>query len=276
MPRIIIDPGHGGNDAGDIYENRLEKDDDLKLALAVGDILKNKYNYNVVYTRTTDIYKSQLGRARIANEADGDLLLSIHRIIGDIPVNPPGLGFYIDEEEGLSEVVANNIRRELEEVGFLNYLIDVRTDLPLFRETNMPSIMLGIGYLNSEIDNELFDTKLEEIAEEIAEGVVQSFSETPETASEINSSQVKPSLKIKSAKIKSTPPPIYRIRVGIHSIYQNAFEQQKALIIKGYPAEITRFKESYSVEVGEYQELDTAVYVEGLLQREGYITMIFT
>ena len=34
--RIIIDPGHGGFDAGASYENRKEKDDNLRLALAVG------------------------------------------------------------------------------------------------------------------------------------------------------------------------------------------------------------------------------------------------
>ncbi len=276
MPRIIIDPGHGGNDAGDIYENRLEKDDNLRLALLVGEILQNKYHYDVIYTRTTDSYVSQLERARIANEAGGDLLLSIHRITGDIPVKPPGLGFYIDERGGLSEAVANNISKELQELGFSDYQINIRTDLPLFRETDMPSVMLGIGYMNSDIDNELFDNHLEELAEQIAEGVVQSFSEIPETGSQMNSSQVKPSPKIKSSKVKSAPPPIYRIRVGIHSRYQNAFEQQKALIIKGYPAEITRLKESYAVEVGDYKELDSAVYLEGLLQREGYNTIICT
>lgn len=38
---IIIDPGHGGFDPGAVYENRKEKDDNLRLALAVGQELQN-------------------------------------------------------------------------------------------------------------------------------------------------------------------------------------------------------------------------------------------
>ena len=37
--RIVIDPGHGGEDFGATYKGRNEKDDNLNLALAVGQIL---------------------------------------------------------------------------------------------------------------------------------------------------------------------------------------------------------------------------------------------
>ena len=39
---IALDAGHGGSDPGAVYNGRNEKDDNLRLALAVGDILKNK------------------------------------------------------------------------------------------------------------------------------------------------------------------------------------------------------------------------------------------
>ena len=39
--KIVIDPGHGGSDWGATYEGRKEKDDNLRLALAVGRILQN-------------------------------------------------------------------------------------------------------------------------------------------------------------------------------------------------------------------------------------------
>ena len=55
MPTVIIDPGHGGMDPGAVYKGRQEKDDNLRLALAVGEILKNN-GIDVSYTRTTDIY----------------------------------------------------------------------------------------------------------------------------------------------------------------------------------------------------------------------------
>ena len=43
MAKVIIDAGHGGMDPGAIHEGRMEKNDTLNLALAVGDILKKKW-----------------------------------------------------------------------------------------------------------------------------------------------------------------------------------------------------------------------------------------
>ena len=39
MAGVILDAGHGGYDAGAQYNGRKEKDDNLRLALAVGEIL---------------------------------------------------------------------------------------------------------------------------------------------------------------------------------------------------------------------------------------------
>ena len=38
--KIALDAGHGGYDGGAVYEGRREKDDNLALALAVGEILQ--------------------------------------------------------------------------------------------------------------------------------------------------------------------------------------------------------------------------------------------
>ena len=48
---IMLDAGHGGQDPGAVYKGRQEKNDNLKLALAVGEILKNK-GIGISYTRT--------------------------------------------------------------------------------------------------------------------------------------------------------------------------------------------------------------------------------
>lgn len=37
--KVIVDAGHGGADLGATYQGRQEKDDNLRLALAVGEIL---------------------------------------------------------------------------------------------------------------------------------------------------------------------------------------------------------------------------------------------
>ena len=78
---IVIDAGHGGSDGGATYNGRLEKDDNLRLALAVGDLLEQR-GYRVVYTRTEDKFDSPVEKARIANRSGADYFVSFHRKIG--------------------------------------------------------------------------------------------------------------------------------------------------------------------------------------------------
>ena len=76
--KIVLDAGHGGEDPGAVYKDRKEKDDNLKLALAVGRILEDN-GVDVVYTRTTDVYQTPFEKARIANETGADYFISFHR-----------------------------------------------------------------------------------------------------------------------------------------------------------------------------------------------------
>ena len=75
---IMLDAGHGGRDPGAVYNGRQEKDDVLKLVLAIGEILQNS-GIDVEYTRTTDIYETPFQKATEANEAGVDFFISIHR-----------------------------------------------------------------------------------------------------------------------------------------------------------------------------------------------------
>lgn len=57
MAGVILDAGHGGYDNGAQYDGRKEKDDNLRLTLAVGQILEQN-GVPVSYTRQSDIYQS--------------------------------------------------------------------------------------------------------------------------------------------------------------------------------------------------------------------------
>ena len=75
----MLDAGHGGaRDPGAVYEGRREKDDNLKLVLAIGEILSDR-GIDVEYTRTTDVYETPYEKAMKANQAGVDLFVSIHR-----------------------------------------------------------------------------------------------------------------------------------------------------------------------------------------------------
>ena len=47
---MMLDSGHGGSDPGAVYRGRREKDDTLRLTLAVGEILQEN-GIEVLYTR---------------------------------------------------------------------------------------------------------------------------------------------------------------------------------------------------------------------------------
>ncbi len=78
---VVIDAGHGGKDPGAISANKkiYEKNVVLNVALMVGEAIeKNHPEVKVLYTRKTDKFVGLNDRARMANQADADLFISIH------------------------------------------------------------------------------------------------------------------------------------------------------------------------------------------------------
>jgi len=76
--RIVIDPGHGGNDPGAIGRTGLrEKDVNLDIANRLGRILSSN-GVEVVMTRSVDKFISLYARAEKANNSGADLFVSIH------------------------------------------------------------------------------------------------------------------------------------------------------------------------------------------------------
>ncbi len=79
MPRIVIDPGHGGDDPGAIGPTGLkEKDVTLRIAKMLKARLNAAGNPHVFLTRHKDIYVSLKKRTAIANAKNADIFISIH------------------------------------------------------------------------------------------------------------------------------------------------------------------------------------------------------
>jgi N-acetylmuramoyl-L-alanine amidase len=79
VKRVVIDPGHGGRDPGAVSCNGLlEKDVVLKVAKKVAAKLADKSGFEVILTRSTDVYIPLEERTAIANSKGADLFVSIH------------------------------------------------------------------------------------------------------------------------------------------------------------------------------------------------------
>ena len=172
MATVFLDAGHGGVNPGATFEGRKESDDALDLVLAIGNILEEN-GINVVYSRTTDIYESPAQKAAEANASGADYFVSIHRNSSVYPEQYSGVESLVYAKGMRSEDLAVNINRELEQVGFINLGVSERPNLAVLRRTKMPAVLVEVGFINTKRDNELLDTKFYEVANAIAEGIIQ-------------------------------------------------------------------------------------------------------
>lgn len=84
---IVIDAGHGGKDPGAVGRKAKEKDIALGIALKLGTLIEEHVeDVQVLYTRKSDVFVELHERAKIANEAEADLFISIHVNANNNPV----------------------------------------------------------------------------------------------------------------------------------------------------------------------------------------------
>jgi len=257
MPKIIIDAGHGGYDNGATYNGRKEKDDNLALALAVGEILTDS-GIEVGFTRVEDVYQSPVDKARTANRQDGDYLVSIHRNSSPMPNTYSGVQSLVYKEGGVMAQMAANINQEMAQVGYQDLGTELRKNLAILRRSDMPSILVEAGFINTDADNMLFDRRFTETAQAIADGIIGTLLQTGELEFEPGDDENE----------------IYRVQTGLFRSKENADAMAAGLRNQGYPVAIELFQDLYAVKVGEYDDLEDATELEQKLRRMGYDTLI--
>lgn len=250
--KIVIDPGHGGSDWGASFNGRKEKDDVLNLAFAVGQILENA-GIDVEYTRTTDVYNTPYEKATMGNNADADFFVSLHRNATGTPNAATGIETLVFNDSGIKAEMARNINENLEALGFVNRGVIERPNLVVLRRTKMPAILVEAGFIDNVNDNEKFDAQFNEIAEAIADGILDTLD-----MGELNET------------------PLYRVQVGAFDSMETASALSSRLNNSGYPAYVVSSNGLYKVQVGAFANLANAVAMENRLRNDGYTTFITT
>jgi N-acetylmuramoyl-L-alanine amidase len=248
----MLDAGHGGVNPGAVYEGRQEKDDALALVLAIGPILQNN-GIDVLYTRTTDVYQTPLQKAELANEADVDYFVSIHRNSFPEDNVVSGVESLVYDLSGVKYEMAQNINAQLETVGFVDLGVKARPNLIVLRRTKMPAVLVEAGFINSDTDNMLFDANFQAIAQAIADGIIETIAVQPET-------------------LESR----YSVQVGAFRNRNFAEDLQEELMEMDFPARIDRGDGYFRVRVGDFRTIDEASRLERRLKRAGYQTVIVT
>lgn len=142
------------------------------MTLAVGRILEAN-GVDVYYTRETDVFETPLQKAQEANQTGADYFVSIHRNSSPMPNQYTGIETLVYNRYGEAARLAYNINDELEEVGFENQGVNERTNLAVLRRTQMPAVLVEVGFINTDADNVLLDARFDDVAQAIADGILE-------------------------------------------------------------------------------------------------------
>lgn len=247
-PTIMIDSGHGGFDNGAVYNGRKEKDDNLKIGLAVGELLE-KAGYNVIYTRTTDVYETPFQKAQKANNAGADYFISFHRNSGEIPNTYNGAQALVYADNTRAAQIGEAIMKQLTELGFKDLGVVELPGLVVLRRTNMPAVLMEMGFINHEGDNRIFDEKFDEMAEAVVRGIEESIPLSP--------------------AVKQ-----YGVQTGLFRYLSNAEFMREELEDKGYTVTVRREEPFYAVVVGREPTPEAAAELQNQLRQQGYDTLV--
>jgi N-acetylmuramoyl-L-alanine amidase len=196
-PVVVLDPGHGGNDAGATSTTgKLEKD----IVLSFGQLLKGRLqrDFDVTLTRTGDFWIDIPSRTAKANAIQADVFVSLH-VAASFRHQTNGLSVYYqaassrkplaDTEpdalvwsdvqtghEAAARRLAAVLTAEIRAGGALPIKV-AGSPLAVLSGADMPAVLIELGYASNPIDEQrLADPAyLQSLADAIAEGITTYF-----------------------------------------------------------------------------------------------------
>ena len=297
--KVIIDAGHGGQEPGAVYEGRQEREDALQLAFDVGNALERR-GISVSYTRVSDVYDSPYEKAAMANASDADIFLSIHRNAMPAPGIASGVENLVYEDSGTAGALGRNIGEALAEAGWTDLGVKERPGLVVLRNTKIPAVLVEVGFINNEKDNEFLDANMAATADAIADGVLKTFRELDEAekagrpaeetgqpggetsqpaegTSRPAGGTNRPGGETSRPAGETNPSSdLYVVQTGVYRQRKNAEAELLELRELGCPAYLTAKNGLFYVQAGAFRNLDNAVRMEQSLRRLGYGTVILT
>ena len=193
-------------------------------------------------------YKDMVAEAYAAGV---DFFVSLHRNSYPADNAVSGVESLVYDKSGIKLKMAENINDQLEAIGFINLGVKERPGLVVLRRTKMPAVLVEVGFINSDTDNQLFDDNFDDIALGIAEGILDTLGQgsDPDTSG-------------------------YTVQVGSYRNPANARRLENELKELDFPAEITEGDGFFRVMVGAFSSLEEAVDMEQRLKRAGYQTLV--
>lgn len=171
---IVIDPGHGGPDTGACGKQGVrEKDVNLETALQLKSILERS-GAQVLLTRNSDTFIGLYERGYFANYHKAELFISIHSNSHPDP-SVRGIEVFHYNGQTKSRHLAELVLNEITQTTGLNRLGVKCARFVVVRETQMPSILVELGFLSNYQEESILQTM--EFKEKAALGIFQGIAE---------------------------------------------------------------------------------------------------
>lgn len=222
MARLCFDYGHGGEDSGACYNGRKERNDVLSIGRAVASEVR-RHGVAVDETRNSDSTVSLKDRSAFENRNNYDYFISFHRNAYE-PEKARGVETYTYLNPGAkSKSLAQRIQTSLVALGFVNREVK-EANFHVLRETKAPAILIEIGFIDNTEDNNLFDSKRNEIIKAITKAVL----------AQVGVTYIEPSAPTQPSNEQT----LYRVIAGSYKVKDNAENQVQKLKSAGFDAYI--------------------------------------
>ncbi len=171
--RVVIDPGHGGEDPGAVGPaGTHEKDQTLAVALRLSEVLRDR-GVSVTLTRSADATTPLRDRVLAAEQADADLFVSVH--LNAVPMSSDPLessGFHVFYTQPFSYECARAVHAACRKLPYRDGGL-VNADYYVTRQTTLPAVLVECLFITHPEDEGLLllgDAR-ERLARALADGV---------------------------------------------------------------------------------------------------------
>lgn len=216
--KYLLDYGHGGIDPGAIGIDNVKEKDIVK---EIGKRVKyhlERHQQSVIESRSNDETVTLSERSNKANSNNVDLCISIHcNAFSDSSAQGVEIFYYKGSTRG--QQLASSILNEITKAKLYTKNRGLKTDnLHMTRETNMPSVLIELGFITNVTDKNLIINNKEKFAIAITKGILSYYGIT---------------YKAETTQTTTTDK-LYRVQVGAFSVKANAEKLANELKQKGY------------------------------------------
>ncbi len=172
--KILLDPGHGGNQPGAIYGGVEEEDVTLAVGLRCANVLR-LLGHDVLLTRDRDVGISRMERLGLINQYQAEAFCSIHCNASPDGEKANGTETYYRDDQDWP--LANCIQKALttytgmKNIGIFQDIARLHKRLTVLNDEKIPSALIETGFLSNAADWAYLINNINTLGEVLAHGI---------------------------------------------------------------------------------------------------------